>query len=206
VIHNRALDYLVKHFDITTLKPLVVDIGTAEGQYTSNSYPLIIDYGWHGVLVEPQKEQLEKAKQHHSKHLDRIDFINCAICEHDGTQDLFIHPNDGDGSSTSNHGSSLLPIPGSRSRVEVDCMSYESLVGRVDFNDVGLLSIDAEGYDMKILKGIFEATTCRPQVMILEACYFLSDSDDRQNRKDFLSNDYECIYDDHDQIFINKTL
>jgi len=202
---STALFYLLENFDITKLRPLVVDIGAAEGCYTSNSYPLIMDHGWHGVLIEPQIEQLDEAIEYHKDHLDRVTFLPYAVCEEDGMATLFLHPNDGDGSTTANHGSSLLPIPGSRANATVNTMSYDRLVSLVDFDTVGLLSIDAEGYDMQILKGIFDSTKSRPQVIIAETDYFLR-APQGDDRIAFLADDYECIYKHEDQIFIHKTL
>jgi FkbM family methyltransferase len=202
--HSAALSYLLESFDITKLQPLVVDIGAADGRYTSNSYPLIMDHGWHGVLIEPQIQQLDRARAYHADHLDRVTFFPSAVCEQDSIATLFLHPNDGDGMTTCNHGSSLLPIPGSRVQTTISTMSYDSLVDVVDFDTVGLLSIDAEGYDMEILRGIFEATKSRPQVIISETDYFLR-SPQRDERIAFLT-DYECIYNNEDQIFVHKTL
>ena len=200
-----AIQYLLRHFDITKLQKLVVDIGAADGMYTSNSYTFIVDYGWDAVLIEPQLRQLVDAIECHVDCNDRVRFINCAICEEDGTANMFIHPNDGDGLTTNNHGSSLVPIPGSRVQIMVATMSYETLVREVDFSQVGLLAIDTEGYDDRILAGIFAATPHRPGVIISETNYYLI-NDDGQRRRDLMKKDYELIYSQHDQIYVRRDL
>lgn len=202
---NVALAAFIEQFDIELLHSLVVDIGAAEGCYTSVSYPLLVDYDWRGILIEPQEEQLAKAKQYHVDRLDRVEFLNCAICDYDGEVDLYLHPNDGNGNTTCNHGSSLLPIPGSHHRVRVPAMSYATLVEKIDFEQVGILGIDAEGYDLNILQGIFSCTSARPQVIITEADYFLCPSV-REHRKVYLDDIYECVFDHEDQVFVQKVL
>jgi FkbM family methyltransferase len=205
MIHSVALRFLVESPYFDGLQKLVVDIGAADGCYTSNSHPLIHDHQWSAILVEPQEQQLAKARELHKAFVDRVTFMQVAVCEKDGHVRMFLHPNDGDGTTTCNHGTSILSIPGSRRSFEVPSISYESFVAKINLEAVGLLSIDAEGYDDNILFGLLRATSARPQCVIVESEYYLLPSHTQVRTQEMAAMGYHCIYQHEDQIFVHES-
>lgn len=68
VSHSREATYLYrrirsrKRFFDRFYKPLIVDIGANDGLVSSNSFNFI-QWGWSGILVDPQLSELRLAKQ-----------------------------------------------------------------------------------------------------------------------------------------------
>lgn len=204
-MQSYAIEELLKLVDIQRLQPLVVDVGASDGYYNSNSYDLIASYGWDGILFEPQDEILEKAKEYHATRLDKICLQPCAISEHEGTVVLFGHKNDGDGTKTLNHGASLLKTNANPMVRPAASMSYKTFVSIIDLSGVGVLSIDTEGYDSNILQGIFTITDKRPDVIITERFYPYG-SKKLHVKTVLLEQDYNCVYDGIDQIYVRKDI
>lgn len=202
-MQSYVIEELLKHIDIQRLQPLVVDVGASDGFYTSNSYDLIASYGWHGVLIDPQADKLEIAKQYHCDRLDRVSFHAVALCNYKGRVILYGHHNDGNGVTTLNHGASLIEIPNSPAWCPVDAIDYDTFLSKVDLSKVGVLSIDTEGYDFNIIWGLFQSTIKRPQVIITETEYYLL-KEDRRHKEALLAKEYECVYTGVDQIHIHK--
>ena len=144
---------------------LIIDIGASEGHYNSNSFYLINHLGWSAVLVEPMERQFAKIER---MYLDnpKVECVRAALTDHDGVCEMYIHRNDGDGTMTDNHGSSLVRSIDSTFKVSVPAISFHSFCAKLP-SQVGILSIDTEGYDMTILSGIL-SYDIRPQAIITE--------------------------------------
>jgi FkbM family methyltransferase len=131
----------------------IIDVGASEGHYNSNSMPLILEMSWCGILLEPMPIQFKQLMTRY-QDIDDIQCINAVLCDNDSIVDMFIHPNDGDGTTAGNHGSSLIKMARNKIVVKVPSISYESLNSLRNLRDVGILSIDTEGYDFDILRGL----------------------------------------------------
>ena len=128
-----------------------VYIGANDG-----SNPIIdklLNDGATGVLFEPQPEQFKSLCDKYA-YETRLVIIDAAVCEETGRTSIYGHPNDGYGTTTSNHGSSLHPIPGCLFSYLVNTLSYDLLVRSFDVPD--LLIVDTEGYDSDIVCAIIE--------------------------------------------------
>ena len=58
---------------------------------------------------------------------------------------------------------------------------------------VGIMSIDAEGYDTRIVDYIINKTNIRPQILMVENISRVGQRDQKQLQADLLSNEYEFI-------------
>ena len=143
----------------------LIDVGASEGQYTSNSFYLLKDKLWSGLLIEPMLKQFKELQE---LYIDRPDIqcINAALTDNDGFCDIHLHPNDGDGSCTCNHGSSLIKPDRSNVSFVVPSISFKTISQQLPA-EVGMLSIDTEGYDKFIINGLL-SYGIRPHIIITE--------------------------------------
>lgn len=107
-------------------------------------------YGWKGVIVEPIAKYLDNIIR-----LDNVQYINAAITENDGTAKMYTAPDhitqkdkDYKGMSTlyQNSNNALTEV------VEVQTMSFDTLLSTTGITQIDYLKIDTEGYDGKILQ------------------------------------------------------
>jgi len=141
----------------------VVDVGANDGFYSSNSYPFIAR-GWRGLLLEPHPAAFAKARQLHRKR-KQVTLVNAACSDHEGELELQMFVAD-EGGSHSTLGESAGDAPGGSLRVKVHRL--ETLLDDCNIpSDFGLLTIDTEGHDFAVLRGV-NLTRYRPQVIITE--------------------------------------
>jgi FkbM family methyltransferase len=151
--------------DMGSIPNFIIDVGASEGSYSSNSFDLLHSYDWHGLLLEPVPKQFEILSDLY-KNNKKVNCINVALNEIDGEAILYGHPNDGDGTKTGNHGASLLAHHNSPIQYNVKAISCTTLASLVE--EVGILSLDTEGWDYKILNDLFINTDLRPHIIITE--------------------------------------
>lgn len=151
--------------DMDSIPHVIVDIGASEGSYSSNSFGLLHEYGWQGLLIEPIPKQFGTVNALYSDN-ENVKCINVAVSNVDGETILYGHPNDGNGTKTGNHGASLLLHARSPVKYEVQTISCKTLSTLVE--EVGLLSVDTEGWDYKILYDMLNNTILRPHIIITE--------------------------------------
>ena len=205
------------------LHPFVVDIGANDGKRLSNSWNLIVENGWKGLLVEPTADLIpvieknyKEAYVSHDKLISytivtgnqlkasfpqgscdgrsQIVIVNCAISNISGKKHLGMVGND-----------SMLysfVVPASM-WLEVDCITPQELFGKCDAK-VGILSVDTEGHDFVILKSMFEETKVRPQIIITESWPALVY--DNLNKQSLLSNEgyQKILHCGENEIFIRR--
>jgi len=163
-VSSRILTYIENNN--IKVPELIMDIGANNGKYFSNSL-FFINKGWKAILIEPLHIQvLDLYKLYHDK-LDKVQIWPFAVGDVDKDAVLYGHKNDGNGYKTANQGASLISMP-HPVKWMVRCISGGTLSKMIDFDQVGILSIDAQGFDYRILKSIFEATTQRPPIIITE--------------------------------------
>lgn len=183
-IVNQTLSFL-------SVQPpkFIVDVGASEGQYNSCSFGLIHDFNWSGVLIEPMPKQFQQLQQLYINRHDII-CVNAALTDHDGESEIHLHPNDGNGLITANHGSSLLKPHGSNISLLVTAISFQSFYKLLP-DEIGLLTIDTEGYDFTIIEGLLKCGI-RPYAIISE-----NFSEIRDDKKHALLDvyDYRCVID-----------
>jgi FkbM family methyltransferase len=145
---------LVKEYFGTKLGTFI-DIGANDGMTLSNTYAAA-QRGWKGVMVEPSPSAFAKLVPN-MKGLD-VQCVQAAINDKSGTQTLYDsgeHLNVGDTALLS-----TLEIEHTHKwgcsfeSVDVRVITFAQLLKEVNIERADLISIDAEGVDMNVLKQI----------------------------------------------------
>lgn len=148
---------------------VVVDIG-ARGKERSNSWDLLHHCGWRGILVEANPKLAEQINSEF-KGLD-FKFISCAVSDYTGEADFIIGIND-DVSSLNVDSAKCWGETKGQIKVQVRPLAEILIAERVPL-DFGLLSLDIEGEDIRVLNNLIEKSEFRPRYIIIEASYDFS--------------------------------
>lgn len=126
-----------------------LDIGANDGKNLSNTAKLV-ELGWSGVMVEPSPgafSQLEKTYFYNK----RVQPVNCAISDKAGAI-TFYNCLDTLLSSISEEQVKTWNQP--YTSINVQSLTYKLLLEQCDHKKFDFISIDAEGFDLIILKQI----------------------------------------------------
>lgn len=176
-----------------------VEIGANDGDQHDPLRDLILGRAWTGVMVEPVPEVFDRLRGNYA-HLDRVHLENVAIAERDGSMPFFHlaavqDPEreglprwyDGIGSfsreAVLGHREHIPDIDRRLVSREVPCLSFESLCRRHGIDQVDLLLIDTEGYDLELLRSI-DLATHRPRLIGYE--HFHLTAHDREIGRDYV--------------------
>lgn len=151
-----------------------VDIGVHNGRDLSNSYFFESVRGWTGLCIEPNPEVFELLTKNRKCQLEQL-----AVGDSMGTLSFEIVEGDEmlSGVSTEYNRRHQLRIrdsvrenKGFRRIINVEMKPIQSLLDAHGFNHVDLLSIDTEGSELSVLRGLdFEST--RVSVIVIERNY-----------------------------------
>lgn len=131
-----------------------VEAGALDGLFMSNT-KLLEDLGWTGLLVEPSAKACEKCEKNRKAIVE-----NCALVSRDYKDmfvygDFFFDGEDGMGAWSGIHKNAYgLKAARAAYATTLDRLLKHHKIGRVDF-----FSLDVEGYEMEVLKGIDFTTT-----------------------------------------------
>jgi len=146
---------------------IVVDVGANDGFTCSNSYPFL-HTKWSGLLIEPHPRVFEELSKLYASN-EKVQLLNVACGEEQGELPLFEGSDDRTVYATLSTEESdwYDATRGGRQyfvkveRLE-DILSSQSIPPSFD-----LLSVDTEGFDYFVLKGM-NLSRFRPQVIITE--------------------------------------
>jgi FkbM family methyltransferase len=156
--------FLKRHINDDTPK-IIVDVG-ALGKTSSNSWNLIGDDGWRGILVEPRPGAAEAIRNEFSG-----DFVleQLAISDHEGEATLYRFPTLGWSSLDPNRA-----IKSGKSRtwrkapIVVGVTTLPKLLEKHNVpHRFGVLSVDVEGLESKVIVPML-ATPWRPDFILME--------------------------------------
>jgi FkbM family methyltransferase len=136
-----------------------LEIGANDGKTLSNCYQLSLD-GWDGVCVEPSSKVWMQLNKNHLKH-NKVQLLNVGIAEYNGKAKFFdsgelLRNGDKalvstiDESETVRWKRSGIPFE----ETEIDVINFETLLELSSYKTFDLISLDAEGFDYKILSQI----------------------------------------------------
>jgi FkbM family methyltransferase len=176
---NFLDDKLIKLFN-NKKNGFYIELGANDGISQSNSAKLEFENDWSGILIEPSSNSYEKCKNNRVKSI----CLNYACVSKDYTSDEINGDFNGDLMSSVDGkrlNSSYLTAVKATTLEKILEKYYP--VGNIDF-----LSLDTEGYELNILKGL-NLNKFRPNYMLIEIYSF-----DFNNILEFLnSNNYTLV-------------
>lgn len=135
-------------------------------------------YGWRGVILEPIKKYFNNLQIE-----ENVYYVNAAIDWEDGirtmwtaTDDLVQRDKDFAGMSSFYEGDFKLPTGETvlTTPIEVQTISFKTLFGMTEIDHIDYLKIDAEGYDLEILK-MFPWDVMKPSFIKFESKHIDTD-------------------------------
>jgi FkbM family methyltransferase len=188
---NDIFDKILHHFGSAKESLFVINIGAMDGVMFDDLSGYVSMYNMKGLYVEPIPYLYEKLKTNLSKEGNL--FENSAISNYDGTIKMMtINRNAIDNSMVHPcfYGMSSIYPPrnglaseGDRQTVQsygelidVNCITFNTLVKKHNITNIDVISIDAEGHDYEIFKQI-DLSIFRPKLIRCEWCNL---SDDEQ--------------------------
>lgn len=156
---NIPLDYKLDGI-IRKNNGFFIELGANDGITQSNTAFFEFFRGWKGLLIEPSKEKCEQCLKNRQNSI----VLNFACVSNEYTENTIT----GDF-----NGSLMASVNGSRlnssSLVSVPTTTLEKLLDRfaAPGQVIDLLSLDTEGYELPILKGL-NLSKYRPHYMLIE--------------------------------------
>lgn len=161
---------LLRTFAASYPEALFVEVGANDGDQHDHLQPLIRDYAWRGVMVEPVPYVFERLRRNYGG-LERVALENVAIAESGGARPFYhLAPvadygdeglpqwYDGIGSfsraAVVDHVRLIPDIEERLIETEVPCLTFDALCAKHGLEHVDLLVVDTEGYDHNIIASI----------------------------------------------------
>jgi FkbM family methyltransferase len=143
---------------------IVVDVG-ARGRDRSNSWDLMRYFGWRGLMVEANASLLPNIHAEFSG-LDYT-LVDTAVSDFNGSAEFTIGSND----DVSSLNPSVAALWGqTRGTVQVNVRRLPEILDEYGVPlEFGLLSLDIEGEDVKVLVDLIDGSEYRPDYIIIEA-------------------------------------
>jgi len=157
-----------------------VQVGAFDGVSYDRLHHHVVDGRWHGVLVEPQAAQFGRLVANY-EGLEGLTFVNAAVDSARGSRRLFVIEDEAGNAIPSLAGLASFSrrhledwqrrdghkYPEARRirAVPVDCVTFEDIL--VDVERLDLLEIDAEGYDLELLR-LFDFDRFAPAIVRFE--------------------------------------
>ncbi len=180
---RKAITELLRRFATAYPDASFVEIGANDGVQHDHLRPHVLANAWSGVMVEPVPYVFERLRRNY-REVPGVRLENAAIADRDGRLPFFhlaeVDPGeelelpswyDAIGSfSLETVRRNACAMPGGESRivrVEVPCLTFESLCRKHGLDRLDLVAIDAEGQDAEIVRQIdFERR--RPRLILYE--------------------------------------
>ena len=136
-----------------------IELGANNGLFQSNTAFFEKEMEWTGILIEPSLIGYEQCKINRPNSV----CLNCACVSND-YKDEYIK-----GDFTNNHpmGSVNGVRRGSKNLVKVKAVTLEKILNAHRPTNIDFLSLDTEGYELEILKGL-NLDKYRPKYMLIE--------------------------------------
>ncbi len=173
-IDEKILKYL--NFD----NGIYIECGANDGIRQSNTYLLENRQNWNGILIDASKSSLDKCKLNRN---DNNYFFNCALVSSD--YDLDYVSGDFDGNLMSSVFGKRL---NRKSDTLVESRTLTSILDEVGVKKIDFFSLDVEGYELNVLKGL-DFKKYKPTYILIE----IYEKDKQEINEYMFDNDYELI-------------
>ena len=142
----------------------IVDVG-ARGRERSNSFDLLRELEWSGLLIEANSRLIPQIEQDFAGL--SVNILNVAVSDTEGRSSFTIGAND-DVSSLDE--STALAWGPTKGQIEVEVRRLPTLLQEHDVPErFDLLSLDIEGHDIRVLNDLIASSWYRPTWIIIEA-------------------------------------
>ena len=142
---------------------IVVDVG-ARGRMRSNSYDLMRQFGWRGLLIEANPNLLSTIADEF-RGLD-CKLLNYAVSNESGVGTFFLGTNDDVSSLSEATAASWGPLTG---QVEVAVERLPTILHSQNIpTNFDVLSLDIEGEDENVLNDLIGSSAFRPKWIVIE--------------------------------------
>ncbi len=140
-----------------------VELGGYDGLFQSNTAFLEFERGWTGVLIEPSPVEFLKCKENRPNSQCFQYACVDSLYTHDTIEgDFYGNP------MASVHGMRAEMFNGTRGQITVPAKSLSDILTMANLTQpIDFLSLDVEGYELNVLKGL-DFTRHRPNVMLIE--------------------------------------
>ena len=164
--HSQYGEYKVirYHFALQKSKyDIIVDVG-ARGKNGSNSFDLLEQHGWTGLLVEANPGLWDSIEADFSGLAFKL--VRCAVSDSPGKLPFYLGVNDDVSSLSSEQAEIWGPV---RGVVEVEARTLGDILREeaVPF-DFDVLSLDIEGHDVRVFNNLIAETDYRPTMVLIE--------------------------------------
>jgi FkbM family methyltransferase len=168
--------WIYNHIKNKKIQKLFVEIGALDGITNSNAR-MFLDLGWNGIFFEPNPISFNKLFNNIKKYKN-VQCYNLAIGHRTKVVNFNIieRPN--------YHGHSRINKGGNHT---VLMITPETIIP----NHVGIMTIDAEGYDTAIINHIINKTNIRPEILMIEN--EKKNGDIRKSQIDILQHEYTLL-------------
>lgn len=151
---------------IDTSASYYVEIGANDGVSQSNTVALELSYGWKGLLIEPINSTFEKLKKNRSKRRNYLLRSACVSSSFPGSTVELIYANlmttavglDSDVADPYAHAASGGRFLSPNDSLRIESVPAITMTRALEMagapNKIGLLSLDVEGAELEVLKGI----------------------------------------------------
>lgn len=136
-----------------------IELGANDGLFQSNTAFFEKKMEWSGILIEPSLEGYEKCKKNRPNSI----CLNYACVSND-YKDEYI---EGDFKDNNPMGSINGNRLGRQNLVKVKAVTLEKILEEHCHTNIDFLSLDTEGYELEILKGL-NLDKYRPKFMLIE--------------------------------------
>lgn len=125
---------------------IYIECGANDGITQSNTYYLEKNKNWFGFLIEPSNKSFNECVKNRS---EKNVFVNCALVSKDYKSKLI--EGDFDGNLMSSVGGKRR---GTNSTNMVVAKTLTEILDEYSFKEIDFFSLDVEGYEFDVLKGI----------------------------------------------------
>jgi FkbM family methyltransferase len=180
-----------------------VQVGSNDGVVFDPLHSVVKAYGWSGVLLEPIPDLFAKLVANYAGY-PGLEFENAAIGTSDGTVRLFTveaRPGDPywvnqlasfDRRVVVSHTDKIADLEERVVEVEVQALTFPSLVEKHQLTSIDLVQMDVEGFDHEVIKQIDFDAPWAPDYLIFERQH-MDGPTFKATRRRLRSAGYRCV-------------